>query len=141
MLGVSAASALRILLRAYQDRRIDVYKHQEFPDIQAHDVLVRAVDARVLPVPSLPDALVERRQPRHPEFEAAGKTAWRLFNAVTEAIKGSPPKAERYHPCWVNSDSERRDAAVRIRRGTALLVLAVILSEAKDTAVGRSCGR
>jgi hypothetical protein len=75
-------------LRAFQDRRIDAYKHQELPDTQAHDVLVRAVDARVLPVTALPDALVEWRYPKHPEFEAAGKTAWRLFNAVTEAIKG-----------------------------------------------------
>jgi hypothetical protein len=51
-------------------------------------VLVWAVDARVLPVTALPDALVEWRQPRHPEFQETGKTAWRLFNSVTEATKG-----------------------------------------------------
>jgi hypothetical protein len=27
------------------------------------------------------------RTPRHPEFAADGKTGWRLFNSVTEALK------------------------------------------------------
>jgi hypothetical protein len=32
--------------------------------------------------------LQEWREPQHPELAEGGKTAWRLFNAVTETIKG-----------------------------------------------------
>ena len=35
----------------------------------------------------LPAVLREWREPRHPEFRE-GRTAWRLFNAFTEALKG-----------------------------------------------------
>ena len=54
--------------------------------MQAHDVLIRAVDARVLPVTYLPDVLKEWRQPRREEFRQ-GKTGWRMFNAFTEILK------------------------------------------------------
>jgi hypothetical protein len=76
-------------LRATQAKRFDAYRQTEFADAQAHDLLVRAVDARVLPVTHLPDVLSEWRAPRHPEFAASGKTCWRLFQAFTEAIKGN----------------------------------------------------
>ncbi len=58
------------------------------PDVQAHDLVVRAVDARVVPMRQILDVLAEWRHPRHREFAEAGKTAWRLFNAFTEVIKG-----------------------------------------------------
>ncbi len=74
--------------RDKQDRRFASYKATEFSDAQAHDLIVRAVDALVLPVTRLPAVLKEWREPRHPEFRAAGKTAWRLFNAFTETLKG-----------------------------------------------------
>jgi Domain of unknown function (DUF932) len=74
--------------RDKQDRRFASYKATEFGDAQAHDLIVRAVDALVLPVTRLPDVLREWREPRHEEFRAGGKTAWRLFNAFTETLKG-----------------------------------------------------
>jgi hypothetical protein len=46
------------------------------------------MDARVVPVRQVPDVLAEWRHPRHREFAEAGRTAWRLFNAFTEVIKG-----------------------------------------------------
>ena len=52
-------------------------------------MIVRAVDARVCPIRYLPGVIKEWRTPRHPEFTADGKTAWRLFNAFTEALKGN----------------------------------------------------
>ena len=45
-------------------------------------------DAMVLPASRLPVLLEEWRRPRHREFTEGGRTAWRLFNAFTEAIKG-----------------------------------------------------
>jgi hypothetical protein len=76
-------------LRATQERRFDAYRAQEFTDAQAHDLLVRAVDARLLPVTRILGALGEWRAPRHAEFAAGGKTGWRLFQAFTEAMKGN----------------------------------------------------
>ena len=75
-------------LRRSQAERFAAYKDRELPDSAAHDLLVQALDARVLPVTRLPDVLREWRQPRHAEFRA-GKTAWRLFNSFTEAMKGN----------------------------------------------------
>jgi hypothetical protein len=88
-------------LRGKQAARFLAYKGALLADSQAHDLLVRAIDARVLPVTKLPEALSEWRQPRHPEFRAGGKTAWRLFNALTEVLKGNlnelPRRAQALH--------------------------------------------
>lgn len=75
--------------RRSQAVRIDAYKRTELTDPQVHDMLIRALDARILPVTRIPDVLKEWRAPRHPEFVAAGKTAWRLMNGVTETLKDS----------------------------------------------------
>lgn len=75
-------------LRRSQAARFAGYKRRELSDAAAHDLLVQVLDARVLPVTKLPLALAEWRHPRHAEFRDGGKTAWRLFNAVTEAAKG-----------------------------------------------------
>jgi hypothetical protein len=75
-------------LRRSQEERFAAYKGKELPDSAAHDLLIQALDARVLPVTHLPDVLSEWRQPRHAEFRD-GKTAWRLFNSFTEVMKGN----------------------------------------------------
>jgi hypothetical protein len=75
-------------LRRSQDERFATYKAHELSDAAAHDLLIQALDARVIPVTKVPLALEEWRRPRHPEFRE-GKTAWRLFNAITESAKGS----------------------------------------------------
>jgi len=75
-------------LRRTQEARFSTYKAHELTDGAAHDLLVRALDARVVPVTQLPDVLKEWREPRHPEFRE-GRTAWRLFNAFTEGLKGN----------------------------------------------------
>lgn len=76
-------------LRRHQDLRIATYKRFEVTDTQAHDLVVQALDARVVPVTRIPEVLKEWRTPRHPEFAEGGKTAWRLFNAFTQALQGS----------------------------------------------------
>jgi hypothetical protein len=72
--------------RVRQDRRISAYKTTELSDAQAHDFLIRSVDAQVISNRRITDVLQEWREPRHPEF-AQGRTAWRLFNAYTEVMK------------------------------------------------------
>jgi hypothetical protein len=59
----------------------------ELSDGAAHDLVIQSLDARVVPVTRIPDVLREWREPRHSEFRE-GRTAWRLFNAFTESLKG-----------------------------------------------------
>jgi hypothetical protein len=73
--------------RHTQEKRFATYKQHEFGDAQAHDLIVRSIDARVLPVTKIPDVLLEWREPRHPEFNY--RTAWSLFNGFTEVLKAS----------------------------------------------------
>jgi hypothetical protein len=75
-------------LRCSQEHRFAAYKQREVTDGGAHDLVIQALDARVLPVTCIPQVLQQWRQPRHPEFRE-GKTGWRLFNAFTEALKGN----------------------------------------------------
>lgn len=76
-------------LRRGQEERFAAYRQAELADGAAHDLVIRAIDARVLPVTRVPLVLKEWRTPRHPEFTSVGKTAWRLFNAFTESLKGN----------------------------------------------------
>jgi hypothetical protein len=75
-------------MRSRQDERIGAYKASELDDRHAHDLIVRALDAQVLPVTQIPTVVNEWRRPSHTEFAEAGKTGWRMFNAFTEALKG-----------------------------------------------------
>lgn len=75
-------------MRLRQDERIEAYKQTTLDDRTAHDLVVRTVDAGMLPVTQLPSVLSAWRQPTHDAFTADGKTAWRLFNAFTETWKG-----------------------------------------------------
>jgi len=75
-------------MRGQQDERIQNYKSTELSDPAAHDLLIRAVDANVLPVTQVPAVLQEWRTPSHAEFAVDGKTLWRFHNAVTHVWKG-----------------------------------------------------
>jgi len=75
-------------LRQTQESRFAAYKERELADGAAHDLVVQALDARVVPVTHIPAVLAEWRPPRHEEFRG-GKTAWRLVTALTEALKGN----------------------------------------------------
>jgi hypothetical protein len=75
-------------MRGQQDERIRTYKESEISDPVAHDLVIRAVDANVLPVTQVPAVLQEWRKPSHNEFEVDGKTLWRFHNAMTEVWKG-----------------------------------------------------
>lgn len=76
------------VLFAEQSRTFDWYRKTNLSDREAHDLVIRAYDAGALNVTDIPRALKEWREPSHSAFEEGGRTAWRLFNAVTETIKG-----------------------------------------------------
>jgi len=66
--------------------RIARYKTAEISDRDAHDFVVRSLDAGAATLQQVPAIIKEWRTPRHPEF-AEAKNAWRLFNAFTEIGK------------------------------------------------------
>ena len=74
-------------MRTQQADRLDAYKQTRIQDRTAHDLMVRAVDTRVIPVTQLPLVLKEWREPSHDEFTENGRSVWRLFNAFTESFK------------------------------------------------------
>jgi hypothetical protein len=75
-------------MRGQQDERIATYKETQLDDRTVHDLVVRAIDANIVPVTQLPTVIREWRTPRFEEFAKDGPTAWRLFNAFSESWKG-----------------------------------------------------
>lgn len=86
--GIVAQAVGRLSeMRIQQDERIEGYKQTRIRDRTAHDLMIRAVDSRVIPVTQLPLVLKEWREPSHAEFKEDGRSVWRLFNAFTESFK------------------------------------------------------
>src|SRR5262245_7311130 len=75
-------------LRKSQEDRFAAYKRTEVSDREAHDLIIQALDARIVGATRIPDLLRQWRRPDHPEFAADGRTAWRLFNGFTAVLKG-----------------------------------------------------
>jgi hypothetical protein len=72
-----------------QEARYELYKQRGLTDMEVHDLLVRMVDAKIIPITYLPRVLKEYRAPRHDEFE--DRTIWTLHNATTEQLKSTHP--------------------------------------------------
>jgi len=72
---------------AAQSSAFEAMKRREISDKEAHDLAIRFWDAGAIGAIEISRIIKEWREPRHPEF-AETKNAWRLFNAVTETIKG-----------------------------------------------------
>ena len=79
-------------MKIQQEERIAWYKQHEFGDSEVHDLLIRSMDSRCIPNAMIPKILKEWREPTYEDFQEGGCTAWRLFNAYTEAMK---PKVGR----------------------------------------------
>ena len=76
--------------RVTQDRRIAAYKDAHLDDRLVHDFLIRSVDAQVIPNRDIANVLGQWRTPNHSDFRP--RTAWSLFNAYTETMKGTNPR-------------------------------------------------
>ena len=70
-----------------QDRRVEVYHNSKVTDKTAHDLIVRAHDIGAITTRQIPSVVQEWREPSHEEFKP--RTAWSLFNAFTETLKGN----------------------------------------------------
>lgn len=74
--------------RIAQDNRIAAYRNFTLDDAGVHDLLIRSVDARVIPNAKVPHVLRQWRKPEHEQFQP--RTAWSLFNGYTEILKSCP---------------------------------------------------
>lgn len=98
---------------AAQSLTFEQYKRREINDKDANDLSIRLWDAGVLGSLEIARCVREWREPRHVEFAQGPKTAWRLFNAATEVIKGDlwrlPTRTRELHKildeaCGVQTD-------------------------------------
>lgn len=78
-------------LRVKQLARFNAYKGRELCDLEAHDLMIRALLAHVVSGEALPKVVGEWRKPAHDDF--APRNVWSLFNDFTEVMKGSAPIA------------------------------------------------
>lgn len=76
-------------MRISQDARIAAYREAELTQSLSDHLLIELLRARVVTSTKIPKILKEYENPRHHELRAEGDTVWRLFNAVTEFMKGS----------------------------------------------------
>lgn len=86
---------------AAQSKSFECYRQTEISDAQAHDLVIRLYDDRAITLTDIAGVLKEWREPRHAVFLEGGKTAWRLFNAATETVKGDlwqlPARTRKIH--------------------------------------------
>jgi hypothetical protein len=72
-----------------QEARIAAYKDAELSNLQADHLIIEMIESQIIVPTKVKGVIEEWRRPRHPEHVQAGKTAWRLFNAATENLKGN----------------------------------------------------
>ena len=103
-----------------QATTFETYRKAELSDADAHDLIIRLTDTGGINIGDIRNVLKEWREPRHQEFAENGKNAWRLFNAVTEVIKGDlwrlPARTTKLHDllnskfCLTDIAIQRADA-------------------------------
>jgi hypothetical protein len=71
-----------------QSRSFNAYHKTQLADQLAQDLIGRFFDRGALNLVEVPKVWQEWQAPRHTEFAESPKTAWRLFNAATEILKG-----------------------------------------------------
>lgn len=72
-------------MRQSQHERYLNYMQSELTDMQAHDLMIRGIDARAIAPSKMKHLIKEWREPSHDEFKP--RTVWSLFNAFTEVYK------------------------------------------------------
>jgi hypothetical protein len=96
-----------------QSAAFAAYRQSELSDAHAHDLIIRLVDGGALNLGDIRMVLQEWRNPRQNAFPR--RDAWRLFNAVTETIKGDlwrlPARTTRLHDLF-NAEFNHRPTEI-----------------------------
>ena len=84
---ITAAVSNTAAMRDNQVARFECYKDVTLTDLKAHHLIIELVRRDALNTSRVKRVVDQWHEPNH---DFGGKTVWRLFNAVTEALKGSP---------------------------------------------------
>lgn len=79
-----------IALSEVQENRFEAYKRGNLLRGEAEVLMIEMLRAGVVSTQQLPKVVQQWDTPDHEEF-ARNRNGWRMFNAVTEALKGSSP--------------------------------------------------
>lgn len=89
------------LMKMSQEKRIDAYKDYTFEPAQANTFLLNTVRQRVLCGSAVAKALDLWDHPEKQLYEGDEPSGWRMFNAITETLKGrgitQPRKTQTLH--------------------------------------------
>lgn len=88
-------------LASFQVKRFDAYKNFALSQVRGDAILTNLVRQGILNPSDLGKAIAEWDNPSHPEHIADGRSAYTLFQAVTEAYK--PPLEggrPNFHSAW-----------------------------------------
>jgi hypothetical protein len=85
-LVISAVSQTKVMAHN-QTRRFKVYQQATLSDLDAEHIIVEMLRQEVVTTSRIVRVVNEWDEPSYDHGE---KSAWRLFNAATEALKGSP---------------------------------------------------
>lgn len=78
------------IMQANQDLRFEQYQEVRITDKRADHLIIEMLRRGVVNTSRIEKVVKEWDEPSHDEFAENGRTVWRLFNATTEALKGSP---------------------------------------------------
>lgn len=88
-LVIDAISKL-VVANEHQEQRFEEYKSKQMSRGDAEIIMIDAFRKNVVTSTQLPKVIQQWDTPDHEEF-ARHKNGWRLFNAFTEALKGTSP--------------------------------------------------
>ena len=74
-------------LRIQSDKRIATYKAHDLQDNVVNNIIINALDAKVIPSSHIEKVLNEYRTPSIEEFKTLPNNAWRLHNAFTTTMR------------------------------------------------------
>lgn len=76
-------------LSKIQNARFESYKERELQVFEAEYLMVEMLRSGIMNAHRMPKLVEQWDTPDHDEFKRTGYSAWRMFNAATEALKGS----------------------------------------------------
>ena len=89
-------------VRGQMQQRLDHYRSVQLEESAVNDIVINALDARVISCQRIPKVLNEWRTPVFDEHKEYGQSAWLLMNAFTETFKSTnimrlPKKSQALH--------------------------------------------
>jgi len=73
----------------FQNTRFEAYKSRQLATFEAEHIMVEMLRQGIMNAHRFPKLVQQWDAPDHDSFTRTGRSAWRMFNAATEALKGT----------------------------------------------------